>query len=422
VVKERSPLLEDCLQLIVDRLAERLSRSVIVDDPALRPLAVSAQLGRVDQARIDAVLQRRTSDRIRALISRHGVPKASDPVRIPANAQLGTLARLVIPLVGEGYHLGYLWLIDDPALTPPQVGEALAYAVEAGRLLSARVMQESQEANTARRLVDDLLRPDRRVRERAAERIRDLDLVEGTPPYAVGVVCAVHRLPDATGIRGSPADLRRLASDVRRRAGTRAAACGTPRAGQLVLVTTAARQEFVFRTLRSAASGYALGTRSGVDSLELVREAREDARYAAEVAGAVPPFQGAADWASLGPYAAFQCVERNRNGLERICPGVSALWARGHEMHESTVRCYLTSGANAQKTAAALQIHRTTLYWRLAAVERLLGIDLSDGYDRLRLHMALMLADLIPDLPHPPAVGPVRKAAQQPGAGGARRL
>jgi PucR C-terminal helix-turn-helix domain len=385
-------MLEDRLQLIVEQLAEHLRRSVIVDDPALRPLAVSAQLGRVDQSRIDSVLQRRTSKRIRVMISEYGVQRAREPVRIPASEELDTLARLVIPLVAKGYHLGYLWLIDDPVLTPGQVDQALAAAAEAGRLLSERVEQETEETDAMRRLVDDLLRPDPRAREHAAERLRQLEVLEGGAPYVVMVV------RDSGQKSRTAPDLRRLAHDVRSRAGRRAVVFGTCRDRELVLVSVAARHDVVFAALRSGTRGCSIGTRGGVGSLEQVHDACVDARYAAEVSRAVPAFDGKADWADLGPYAAFQHLERSLTGLERLCPGIAALWHGGNEMYESTVRAYLGLGANAQKTAAALHIHRTTLYWRLANVERLLGLDLSTGDDRLRLHMALTFADLIPDV------------------------
>ncbi|MBO4257797.1 PucR family transcriptional regulator [Streptomyces griseorubiginosus] len=391
-------MLEDRLQLVVEQLAERLERSVIIDDSALRPLAVSAQLGRVDQSRIDAVLQRRTSGRIRAVISEHGVQRARGPVRIPADEELGTLARLVIPLLDQGLHLGSLWLIDDPALTPAQVDEALACAAEASRLLSDRVAQDSQEAGAARRLVDNLLRPDARVRERAAESMRELDLIEDAPSYVVAVVRSRPDCPVGADGANATADLRRLAGDVRRRVPHRTVVCSTPRDGELVLIARGVLHESFLAALRAGAGAYAVGTRSGVESFDAVREAREDARYAAEVAGVADGFEGMADWSDLGPYAAFQHLERSLSGLERLCPGVSTLWEPGNEMYECTLRSYLGHGGNVQKTAADLHIHRTTLYWRLANVERTLGVDLSSGDDRLRLHMALLFAELLPQV------------------------
>ncbi len=63
-------------------------------------------------------------------------------------------------------------------------------------------------------------------------------------------------------------------------------------------------------------------------------------------------------------------------------------------MYEATIRAYLGCGANAQQAAALLHIHRTTLYWRLARVTDLLAVDLSRGDDRLKLHLALKLAEL----------------------------
>lgn len=409
-------MLEDRLQFIVEQLAERLDRSVIIDDSALRPLAVSAQLGRVDQSRIDSVLQRRTSGRIRAFISEYGVQRARCPVRIPANEELGTLARLVIPLLHQGLHLGSLWLIDDPALTPEQVDQAMAFAEKASRLLSDRVTQDSQEADQARRFVDNLLRPDPGVRERAVEGLRELDVIEEAPSYAVAVVRARRESPvGPDGLNGG-AVLRRLAGEVRRRVSRRAVVCSTPRDGELVLVASGAHRETVLEALRYGAGDHLVGSRCGVGSLHGVREACDDARYAADVAAVAAGFEGTADWAGLGAYSAFQHLDRSLAGLERLCPGVSALWESGNDMYECTVRSYLVHGSNAQKAAADLHIHRTTLYWRLTNVERVLGVDLSNGDDRLRLHMALLFAELVPDvaparLPAPGSAAPRRTSA-----------
>ncbi|MBI0380032.1 helix-turn-helix domain-containing protein [Streptomyces albiflaviniger] len=391
-------MLEDRLQFIVEQLAERLERSVVIDDSALRPLAVSAQLGQLDQSRIDYVLQRRTSGEIRSIISAHGVQRARGPVRIPANDELGTLPRLVIPLLDQGLHLGSLWLIDDPVLTQDQVDEALARAEEASRLLSDRVAQESQEADAARRLVDNLLRPGLQARERAAEGIRELDVIEDAPSYVVAVVRARRTCPVGADGPSALTNLRRLAGEVRRRVPHRAVLCGTPRDRELVLIASGTQRESVLGALRWSAREHIVGTRSGVGSLEGVREAREDARYAADISGVAAGSTGMSDWSELGPYSAFQHLERSLGGLERLCPGISALWVSGNEMYECTVRSYLGHGGNVQKTAADLHIHRTTLYWRLTNVERALGVDLSSGDDRLRLHMALLFAELVPQV------------------------
>jgi hypothetical protein len=57
-----------------------------------------------------------------------------------------------------------------------------------------------------------------------------------------------------------------------------------------------------------------------------------------------------------------------------------------------TLETYLDLAAGAQATAAALHLHRTSLYHRLGRIEQLTGRDLRDGRDRLELHLALKLA------------------------------
>jgi DNA-binding PucR family transcriptional regulator len=59
-----------------------------------------------------------------------------------------------------------------------------------------------------------------------------------------------------------------------------------------------------------------------------------------------------------------------------------------------TLEAYLDRAGDAQAAAAALFVHRTTLYHRLRRIERIAGVDLRDGDDRLLLHMALRLRAL----------------------------
>ena len=143
----------------------------------------------------------------------------------------------------------------------------------------------------------------------------------------------------------------------------------------------------------------AVGTCGGIAALADAHASLGDARYAAHVAARVPQFGRAADWASLGVYAAFQHLYRDPSAPERICPGVSALLDQRARTYRQTMRCYLECAGQAQQAAAQLHIHRTTLYWRLARAAELIPLDLRRGEDRLKLHLALALADLT----HPPA-------------------
>jgi DNA-binding PucR family transcriptional regulator len=66
-----------------------------------------------------------------------------------------------------------------------------------------------------------------------------------------------------------------------------------------------------------------------------------------------------------------------------------------HPVLTETATVYLDLAGNAARTAAALRIHRQTLYHRLGRIAELTGLDLADGQDRLTLHLALTLAPVV---------------------------
>jgi PucR C-terminal helix-turn-helix domain len=381
---------EQQLQVIAEQLADWLQRSVMIDDAALRPVAVSAQTGLVDASRVEAVLQRRTSARHRQMLTERGIFTAREPVSIPA-AEPGSLPRLCLPLVHRDQLLGFLWLIDQPPLTTAQIQRAKAAAAQATRLLGRRAARQAAEFDTFAALASTLLQAGERGRAAAARKLTDEAALTGPPPYALALI----RYLVADGPAGQRDDLLRVAGDLRRRALPGSFVLATPGRRELVAVTTrdAAGQ---LRDAVRAVPGppLVIGTAGAAPALEAVHAELDGARYAAEVAAAVPAFGRAADWGELGSYAVFEYLPRDQAAPERICPGITALLAGSGGMYEATVRAYLDCGGNAQQAAARLHIHRTTLYWRLARVADLLAVDLSRGDDRLKLHLALKLSEL----------------------------
>jgi DNA-binding PucR family transcriptional regulator len=63
-------------------------------------------------------------------------------------------------------------------------------------------------------------------------------------------------------------------------------------------------------------------------------------------------------------------------------------------MLEQTLEVYLDTAGDASRTARALSIHRTTLYYRLDRLKTEHGIDLQDGLVRTDLHLAVKLRRL----------------------------
>jgi PucR-like helix-turn-helix protein len=396
---------EEKLQVIAEQLADALERSVIIEDAALRPVAVSAQTGLVDATRIEAVLQRRTTARHRQMLTEHGIFTAREPVPIPA-PEPGSLPRLCLPLRRRDQLLGFLWLIDEPPLTAAQIQRAQAAAAQASRLLHQRAARQTAESGTFAALADTLLHAEARDRAAAARELTGEAALAGSPPYALALIRYLADPPAgglADAVAGGLADLPagerdgllQAAGDLRRRAAPGSFVLATPGPHELIAITTRDATGPLRDTVRVLPGPpLVIGTAGAAGALEAVHAGLGNARYAAEVAAAVPAFSRAADWDELDSYAVFQYLPRDQAAAERICPGITALLTERTGMYEATMRAYLDCGANAQQAAALLHIHRTTLYWRLTRVSDLLAVDLSRGDDRLKLHLALKLAEL----------------------------
>ena len=109
------------------------------------------------------------------------------------------------------------------------------------------------------------------------------------------------------------------------------------------------------------------------------------ARAAARVAAAVPRLSPVAHWAELGAWRAV-------SELSGPDPAVAPLLA--DPVLARTAETFLDCAGSAARAAAALQIHRQTLYYRLSRIAALTGLDLADGEARLLLHASLKAARL----------------------------
>jgi DNA-binding PucR family transcriptional regulator len=110
-----------------------------------------------------------------------------------------------------------------------------------------------------------------------------------------------------------------------------------------------------------------------------------EARAAARVAGAVPRFSPVAHWAELGAW---------RTIAELAGPDPVVLPLLADPVLAETAEVFLDCAGSASRAAAALSIHRQTLYYRLTRIAALTRLDLADGEARLLLHAALKAAHL----------------------------
>lgn len=145
--------------------------------------------------------------------------------------------------------------------------------------------------------------------------------------------------------------------------------------------------------LRAAAGPTATGgTAAARRGLAELADSWREALSAARAAAAESRYGPVADWSAIGPYRLLASLPRTEDtGADHT---VRTLLTPPHAELARTAEVFLDLAGQASRTATALGIHRQTLYYRLARVQQLTGLDLNDGEDRLLLHMALKQARL----------------------------
>jgi len=337
------------LQELVDDLAERLGRPVALEDRRYRVLAYSAHAEPLDRVRLASILTRQAPADVAAWLDAEGLQDAVTAVRLPDAPHVGMGPRVAIP-VRDGALLGFLWLVDE-GVGAPELAAAEATVAAAAPVL-ARLRAEERSDHT---LVGDLLGDDLAARDRAARALRD---------------------------RGHRGAVRVLAGD------------GVPPAPGIVRGAGVALA-FGDADPPAPLPGGAIGAAAPRDRLEDARDALGEARAALELAR---PY-GAPDapiggplvrWERIGAYALLRPLA----GAPVAAPLQRLLHHGDADALVATLEAYLDRAGDAAATAAALFIHRTTLYHRLRRIERVAEVDLHDGDDRLLLHMALRLRAL----------------------------
>ena len=97
---------DDPVRVQLDRLAGALGRSVSIDDPEGGLLGYSVQADDADEARIAAILSRRVPAAVQRWQDEQGVRAATEPLRLPANPDLGMAERLCVPIWDGDVVLG----------------------------------------------------------------------------------------------------------------------------------------------------------------------------------------------------------------------------------------------------------------------------------------------------------------------------
>ena len=375
----------DRLQEELDALAVQLGRSLTVDGLDGELVAHSTQWDDADQARIASILLRHVTPERRAWEERHVGPDPTGPVAVPANAELGMTARLCVPLRRDGRTVGFLWMLHTDGRLGPDEQEVLRRGADA---LATRL---DAPASAPGREVDRLVR--RLFDDGHAEALDRLTaLVPGIVEGVVQVV-AVVAIGSEERIRAfRAAEFSALTSALTPALRSAAAYIGSCASTSYALVVVHQRgadsmQAAIERAVAPCVGGgFTLGLADPVPlGLRAAREARRQALAAAELAALDPALPRPTRWSALGAYRTLLTTARPSEQVLRPLDeaGPSA------PMLLETLETFLDLAGDVQAVARRLNLHRSSLYYRLDRVARLAGVDLADGLVRLELHLAL---------------------------------
>lgn len=398
----------DRLQRLVDSLAERLHRPVLLDDPELRPLAHSPQRPEdADRVRTISILTRQPPREAAEYLRRHGVGTSREALEIPACPEIGLDARLCHPVLDEDRILGFLWVVnglelaDEAAELVGDVADAAAQLLAGGR---------SRDREQQRAHLRHLLRSPRPVARDAAAELIDSGAFPERGSFAVLVAnissASQETLDEAAAMRISRA-LRayerglRCDSHIAASEGEEVVALlghvDEAELERLVPDLAARLRETMLEAVPGPDWQVAVGIGSIVDSLVAAGRSYAQAAQAAVVAARIPQVEDVLRWADAGIYRMLLSAEGGSELSEQDVPaGVLRLLEHpGGEVLLHTLETYLDSAGDAQRTTAALFLARGSLYYRLHRIEEIAEIDLRSGQDRLVLHLGLKLARIV---------------------------
>ncbi|MEU9353703.1 helix-turn-helix domain-containing protein [Streptomyces griseoloalbus] len=387
----------DDYQELVDEISELLGAPATLENRDFELIAFGAydSEGDLDPSALDpvrtrSILTRRSTAAVRAWFEGFGITRATGPVRIPRTPEAGVhRGRICLPVRHRGVVLGYVWLLDyDPGPSEQQLGAAMGVTARIGALLA----DEAQHGADLTRELRAVLTAERDWQREMA--VAELRTALGSRAEGLHTVVCVAPWPsadpdDAPSVRTVPGATALCTLPWGATASSLALLLRLRSADVLAPATTAAAR------LVERARGGGPGSRGGPPvaagiaapraGLADLGAAWEEASASARAALAEPRLGPVARWASIGPFRLLTALPPGAAHDPVVSPLLSPVQ---HELAR-TAEVYLDCAGQAGRTAAELGIHRQTLYYRLSRIERLTGLDLDDGEDRLLLHMAL---------------------------------
>ncbi|MFE2875402.1 helix-turn-helix domain-containing protein [Streptomyces roseus] len=403
-------------QDLVDEISALLGAPATLENRDFRLIAFGAHDSEddlaMDPVRTRSILTRQSTAAVRAWFEGFGIARATGPVRIPAAPDAGVFrGRICLPVRYRGIVQGYVWLLDqEPGPGPDALAAAMEVAERIGVLLAEEAKAGADLSREFRAVLvagpgwrqDMAVAALRSALGPGADGLHAVVCVlpwPGEAPASVPGTAAVCTVPWPGAGDADGADSAQGGSGSASGPGSDTASGDRPgrRAGQALAVLVRLRSAEVLAPAEGVATRLLAGggANAGVAEprrgLAALADAWSQASAAAQAAAAQPRFGPVARWSAIGPYRMLAGLAAAGPAGD---PATRVLLEPAHRELARTAELFLDCAGQAGRAAAALGIHRQTLYYRLARVEQLTGLDLDEGEDRLLLHMALKAARL----------------------------
>ncbi|MYW97917.1 PucR family transcriptional regulator [Amycolatopsis rubida] len=396
------------LQRLTEQLAERLNRSVAIDDAHNRLQTYSPHYGAVDEQRLASILHRKGNPEAVEWGLEFGVDRATGYVRVPTNPDRGILSRVCVPIRSQGLHLGYLWIIDaEESMTAAELESAEEAGRQAAVIMHRQTLFDNLERARERELLRDVLDADPEVRQEAMRLLAEESLFDLDRP----VVALILDIAGPAGASDRAAAAEIALAQARRLVPLRHSLYLVRQSHALLVVAvdrilptadiaTRMRAEY-WRALGRTGQplGVCVGVGSQVGAIAELRTSYRRAQSVIEV-GRRLRLDRVVSWEKLGVYRILSELPLGRIDSDTLHPAIARLVADadGDQLLE-TLEAYLDNGGDATVSAEQLCLHRSSLYHRLARIERIGQISVKRGTNLLDLHVSLKLVRLLTDRP-----------------------
>lgn len=388
---------------VVEDLAERIQRSVAVDDAELNYLSHSThRFGDEDQLRLRSISERQLTAPIREYVMSMNLETLREPIFIPATHDHGfDRNRLLVPIRSSHSLVGVIWIIHIGTLSEEDHNACIQAADRLSKLMSTSG-DEIEVADFEREL-HDLVSENETSRHLATEALRSSDLfISGRPVLSIAIARGDSAELSAEERRG----LRLAWSDARQRNRSQvfSATGRTHGFGLLELPPKTSRDDVVraCECIRMQVSVH-LDERGGdlhwgvsaQRDFEGVRFAYRESLSAIRIGIRQDrpltlwedlPLDAFLDSAVAETIPASQLPTLFRGTIRTISPEIL-----------NTVFAYLDFAGSAARVSDKQHLHRATVYYRIKQFEKQSGLDLRSGRDRLLVHLWFQLQDRFED-------------------------